>query len=154
MRSKAPLAVMEQMVMLLVFALAAALCLQAFVKSDELSKRSEARDQAAVLCQNTAEVLRSTKGDFSQVQRQLRQEGSAAAVSTEDALLVTYDEDWNEPSAHGKSTCYELRAERVDSGVAGLGKAEVYVKDMTIESADDDLFRIEVAWQEEVAQHG
>ena len=42
----------------------------------------------------------------------------------------------------------------MDSGVAGLGKAEVYVKDMAIESADDDLFRIEVAWQEEVAQHG
>ena len=37
MRSKAPLLLMEQMVMLLVFALAAALCLQAFVKSDGLS---------------------------------------------------------------------------------------------------------------------
>lgn len=32
MRSKAPLVMMEQMVMLLVFALAAALCLQAFVR--------------------------------------------------------------------------------------------------------------------------
>ena len=41
MRSKAPLILMEQMVMLLVFALAAALCLQAFVKSDSLSSRSE-----------------------------------------------------------------------------------------------------------------
>ena len=41
-RSKAPLAMMEQMVMLLVFALAAALCLQAFVKSDGMSKRGEA----------------------------------------------------------------------------------------------------------------
>ena len=50
MRSKAPLILMEQMVMLLVFALAAALCLQAFVKSDELSARGEARDRAAVLC--------------------------------------------------------------------------------------------------------
>ena len=44
MRSKAPLAMMEQMVMLLVFALAAALCLQAFVKSDQMSKRMEAQD--------------------------------------------------------------------------------------------------------------
>ena len=46
MRSKAPLILMEQMVMLLVFALAAALCLQAFVKSDALSSRGEARDRA------------------------------------------------------------------------------------------------------------
>ena len=35
MKSKAPLALMEQMVMILVFALAAALCLQAFVKSED-----------------------------------------------------------------------------------------------------------------------
>ena len=34
MRSKTPLALMEQMVMVLVFALAAALCLQVFVVSD------------------------------------------------------------------------------------------------------------------------
>ena len=40
MKSKAPLALMEQMVMLLVFALAAALCLQAFVQSDRLSRES------------------------------------------------------------------------------------------------------------------
>lgn len=52
MKSKAPLALMEQMVMLLVFALAAALCLQAFVQSDRLSRESEARDHAAVLCQS------------------------------------------------------------------------------------------------------
>ena len=61
MRSKAPLAMMEQMVMLLVFALAAALCLQAFVKSDQMSKRMEAQDRAATLCQSAAEVIRSTR---------------------------------------------------------------------------------------------
>ena len=44
MKSKAPLILMEQMAILLVFALAAALCLQAFVKSDSLSSRS--RDRA------------------------------------------------------------------------------------------------------------
>ena len=35
MKSKAPLALMEQMVMLLVFALAAALCLCRLVQNDE-----------------------------------------------------------------------------------------------------------------------
>ena len=47
MKSKAPLALMEQIVMLLVFALAAALCLQAFVKSDQISRESQARSNAA-----------------------------------------------------------------------------------------------------------
>ncbi len=37
MKSKAPLVLMEQIIMLLVFALAAAICLQAFIKADALS---------------------------------------------------------------------------------------------------------------------
>ena len=153
MKSKAPLAMMEQMVMLLVFALSAALCLQAFVKSDEMSKGMEARDRAMTLCQSTAEALQSTKGDFSWVESQLCAEGSATAGHTEDALLILYDEDWKDPSASGKTLRYELRAAQMDSGVPGMGKAAVWVKDMAVEDADDDLFRIEVAWQE-VSAHG
>lgn len=152
MRSKAPLLLMEQMVMILVFALAAALCLQAFVKSDEKSRLVEARDHAVALCQSTAEALRSTAGDFPRAQEQLRQEGSTSTLSTQDALLVTYDEDWNEPSAHGKVASYELRAERVDSGVAGLGKAAIWVDIFGSEA--EPLFQIEVAWQEEVTTLG
>ena len=59
MKSKAPLMLMEQMVMLLVFALAAALCLQAFVKADEISRRAEARDRAVILCQTVAEEIKA-----------------------------------------------------------------------------------------------
>ena len=61
MRSKAPLVLMEQMVMLLVFALAAALCMQAFVKSDQLSQQIVDRDQAVSLCQNAAEAIRADR---------------------------------------------------------------------------------------------
>ena len=63
MKSRAPLALMEQMVMLLVFALAAALCLQAFVRSDNISRQSEARDRAAMLVQSAAEAIQSYGGD-------------------------------------------------------------------------------------------
>lgn len=66
MRSKAPLAMMEQLVMVLVFALAAALCLQVFVLSDKTSRRNEARDRAVLEAQNTAEELKSLRGDFAQ----------------------------------------------------------------------------------------
>ena len=48
MRSKAPLVLIEQMIMLLVFALAAALCLQAFVKADGISMQGEKRSYAVV----------------------------------------------------------------------------------------------------------
>lgn len=43
MRSKAPLALMEQLVMVLVFALAAALCVQVFVLSGQTSRWNESR---------------------------------------------------------------------------------------------------------------
>ena len=63
MRSKAPLALMEQAVMVLVFALAAALCLRVFVWSDQTSKRGEARDRALVTAQSMAEIYKSCQGD-------------------------------------------------------------------------------------------
>ena len=60
MRSKSPLALMEQVVMVLVFALAAALCLRVFVFSDQASERNEAVDRAVLEVQNAAETLKST----------------------------------------------------------------------------------------------
>ena len=51
---------------MLVFALAAALCLQVFVLSDKTSRRNEARDRAVLEAQNTAEELKSLRGDLAQ----------------------------------------------------------------------------------------
>ena len=59
MRSKAPLTLMEQVLMILVFALAAALCVQVFVFSGQSSRRNEARDRAVLEAQNAAETLKS-----------------------------------------------------------------------------------------------
>ena len=59
MRSRAPLALMEQLVMILVFALAAALCLQVFVFADRISARNEETDRAVLVCQNAAETLKA-----------------------------------------------------------------------------------------------
>ena len=50
-RSKAPLALMEQIIMILVFALAAAVCLQAFVYANGLSGRGEKENIAAATMQ-------------------------------------------------------------------------------------------------------
>ena len=48
MKSKTPLALMEQLVMVLVFALAAALCVSCFVAADRLSDRYAVRDDAVL----------------------------------------------------------------------------------------------------------
>ena len=61
MRSKASLFLMEQLVMVLVFALAAALCLQVFVRAEEISLETARRDEAVFLAQNAAEMLKAGK---------------------------------------------------------------------------------------------
>jgi hypothetical protein len=63
MRSKAPLVLMEQLVMVLVFALAAAVCVQAFALADRISRRSALQDAAAVTAQSMAEVWKAAGGD-------------------------------------------------------------------------------------------
>lgn len=148
MRSKAPLAMMEQMVMVLVFALAAALCLQAFVKSDRMSKEMEARDRAVVLCQNVAETIRSTGGSWDAAYDLLGIPFPYPGLGKE-ASVFYYDENWT--LIDTEDCAYRLWIAPLDSGVDGLGKANVSVEE---KDSSDVIFEIEVAWQEEVGPHG
>ena len=59
MKNKTSLLLMEQLVMILVFALCAALCLQCFVAADRISRETGLRDEAVLLAQNTAESLKA-----------------------------------------------------------------------------------------------
>lgn len=86
-RSKAPLALMEQIIMILVFALAAAVCLQAFVYADTLSKQGELRDLAVMRAQEMAECCKAEQGDIEQVGMML------GAKRTSDGLEADYPED-------------------------------------------------------------
>lgn len=139
MRSKAPLVLIEQMVMLLVFALAAALCLQAFVLSDQRSHQSEARDFAASAAQSAAETIRSCGGSADEA---LTEAADLLNGSVENGVLVVeYDENW-QPAADG---FYRLTAADAPSGQPGLAAAEVSVRE---KDASEPLFTITVAWQE------
>lgn len=126
--SKAPLVMLEQMVMLLVFALAAALCLQAFVQSDAASRQIEARDRAVNLCQSTAEVLR-TRG----------------AIYQEDYPPVPLREDMTE-AGDGEEAAYYLEIVPRDDAAPGLAGAAVRV----VTPEREELFSLEVMWQTEV----
>jgi len=144
-RSKAPLTLMEQMVMLLVFALAASLCLQAFVHSDAASRRSEARDRAALLCQSMAESIRYTGGDLEAAAERMGISGTC----TESLLEVRYDGDWTPSDAPDSAYC--LRASLVDCAQNGLGAADVQI---TETEDGGELFALRVNWQTEVSGGG
>lgn len=106
MKNKTPLPLMEQLIMVLVFALTAALCLQGFSLADRISRRQEAREKAVVLAQNMAETLKSGSGDLeasSRLPEDFSEDSDFAVqiipVSTEDPYLgsarivVTYKEE-------------------------------------------------------------
>ena len=136
MRNKAPLALMEQLIMVLVFALAAALCLQVFIFSDRVSRRNEAVDRAVLEAQNAAESLKSVRGDFA-LAAELH--GGSYDGRTWGRL---YNEDWE--LEHGDKGAYCLLATPADSGAVLLGSAEVTV----CTAKGDVLVSLPVAWQE------
>ena len=150
MKSRAPLILMEQMVMLLVFALAAALCLQAFVKSDGLSGDSEARDRAVTLCQSAAETIRWYGGDIVSAE-------AAQALGyhyDKGVMYQEFDADWN-PVDPAEPGVYRLEASGIpadapEDRIPGLRKAHVCVaKGYNYDQELELLFELEVAWQGE-----
>jgi len=59
MRSKTPLLLLELTVLVLVFALAAVICLQAFVAAGRESAENALRDEALIALQNAAESVKN-----------------------------------------------------------------------------------------------
>ncbi len=136
MKSKAPFALIEQLVMVLVFALSAALCVQVFILSDRTSSWNEARDHALVEAQNVAETLKSCHGDCEAAAQSLggRYDGTQWELE--------YDVAW-QPAADGQASYY-VQVSRTESGEALLGSAEITV--FTAEG--QPLCTLPVAWQE------
>lgn len=123
MKDKTPLLLIEQLIMILVFALMAALCLRGFAYADGLSEQIYQQEQAAVLAQSAAETLKAEK--------EIRQECSFYDASLEQ---VTEKEAWT----------YRLQVSREAEDIPGFGSAKIRV-----DSADaEELMVLTVGWQE------
>ena len=123
MKDKATLTLMELLIMVLVFSLAAALCLKAFVWSAQKTQENQIAAQAAVCVQTAAEELKS----------------SHRAVQSR----TCFDENWQQvPDGDG---CYILTTEPFADKL--LGGAELTMTD----SAGNVLFGLSVRWQEDAA---
>lgn len=147
MRSKAPLALMEQAVMVLVFALAAVLCLRVFVWSDRTSGTGKAYDMAVIHVESLAETIKHEGQNGSEAGEAM----SAAAkrlgadFNEKDCELnAGYDGEWSSTDVEGCK--YILTANRADTEVRGL--EQVHIKAVDVDSGSV-LFEIDVAWQKE-----
>ena len=118
MRSKTPLVLMEQLIMVLVFAFAAAICLQVFSYAEGVSQRNEALAEAALLAQSTAEEIKSSGGEVLLEWK----DGEGCVMMEKDNL--------------------RLEAQEV-SAVNGLQQIHLQVW-----SEEDLLLEMPVAWQE------
>ena len=149
-RSRAPLALMELTVMLLVFALAAALCLQAFVASSRQAARSQARDNAVRRAQTAAETLKAVGGTETEASAAERLGGQVE----QGVWYILYDKDWNQVEQDG---VYRLE---VMPGLLGGVESTEYLAQVRLqvleEGADEDkpLCTLTVAWQKEVGGDG
>lgn len=132
MKSKTPLSLMEQLVMVLVFALAAALCVSCFVTADRLSRCNAVRDEAVVAAQNAAETIKGCRGDYEQAATLLNgtlEHGILELCADEDFRIVVTPEKSGDPL---------------------LGRARVEV---CAAQDGETLFALTVLWQE-VGNHG
>lgn len=126
MKNRASLVLMEQLIMLLVFALTASVCLRAFIRADQIARETALRDQAVVLAQNGAETLKACDGNLEKAAHILGGEAGR------NGLTVHSDE-------------LRLEIELTPSGILGLGTAQVRV--VRIETGKL-LFSLTVGWQE------
>ena len=124
MRSKAPLVLMEQLIMVLVFAIAAALCLRVFAGSGNLSKQYEMTDRAVLEAQAVAESLKHSKTE-----------------PFDGQLTVSYDENWL-PTSDAAAYYLHITCSRPNSYLVQAN--------ISVCTADGkELFALPVAWQTE-----
>ena len=133
MRSKTPLALMEQIVMILVFALASALCLRAFVLADGVSLACEEQDRAVMAVETVAEALKLCRGDWAEAERM-------AEAALENVDVVYFHSDHAEPIPGAM----QIIITPADSNTELLGLAEISARNET----GDEILSLTVAWQE------
>lgn len=135
MKNSAFLALMEQMVMTLVFALSAALCLQVFVLSEQMSLRSEAQSHALIITQSAAEALKGSRGNLEFCS------GLLGGSMQEDSWNIHYNDQWE---ATDTDAAYELQV-IVHPATSNCLRSAT----LSAQSADGDtLVTFDVSWQE------
>lgn len=138
MKRKAPLLLMEQLVMVLVFSLAAVLCMQVFALSERISRRNEELDRALLEVQNVAETLKACRGDFEKAARQWGGQWNGQLWG------CSWDADW-EPTAANQAPRYHMLTAPAERNSSLLGGADVAVY-----TADGEvLCSLAVSWQED-----
>lgn len=124
MSRRRTLTLIEITVMLLIFVLAAALCMHCFAKIELVARENTCRDRAITEMQNAAEVLRHCGGDF------------AAAADSHGGI-------WDGTQWMLDFGDYRIFARPEKTGIAYLGGARLEAV-----YGGEILFAMDLRWQE------
>ena len=138
MKSRATLSLTEMLIMVMIFAMAAAACLKVFAWADARSAEIETTDFAVLQVSNAAEVMEQARGDYARAAALLEAEESAGG-----GLQIRYDEN-RERCADGGA--FRLVVLPVNSVVELMGEAQV-----SMMKGDTVIYSLTVCWQEAAA---
>ena len=134
MKNKATLTLIELSLMLVIFALAAALCMSAFVWADDTAGACDDRDHALLKAQSAAEVLKTYGNNLEEAALVFGGEWDGALWT------VRYTDYWEQCDEFGT---YILEVEPIPDALDLLGMAEIRVL-----RGEICLLQMDVAWQE------
>lgn len=133
--SKSSLFLLELMIVILVFAIGAAVCVSLFASGARKSAESFDASRAAQEAGNVAEAWRAAKGELSSVQR------LCGGTLSADGLLLFYDENW--------APIADSAAKRRLTLVTGTQAEGLLFAEITVLRGEDELISLEVLLRED-----
>lgn len=134
MKNKAFLPLFELIIMIGIFAAAAAVCLSVFTKADTVSRRAEDLDRAVEAAENAAEIIKYTRGDLDAAAELL------SGRTRSGSVFVCFDADWN--LTDPENAVFRVDAVNYESEL--LGKTDVLVYE-----GKRLIYELTVGWQKE-----
>lgn len=135
MKNKAFLSILEQLCMILVFAAASAICLRVFSLANEISQNRDALDKAVAAAQYTAELLKSSSGDFESCAKELSGQWN-------DEILTVICDASGAPSDSESEEYFHLTVLKTDPPHPLTEQAQI-----TVSQNDAVIYTLSVVWQ-------
>lgn len=104
--SKSGLFLMELLMVILLFAICAAICLQMFAFASKQAQQAEELSYGSMTADSCASCFQAYDGDLLFVADQL------GGVVTNNSMDVYYDENWQAVSSTSDAGCYQLTCEK------------------------------------------
>ena len=119
-RSRSTLFLMEQLIVIAVFALCAAACVRILASSYIMTTQASDTSNAIRVAESSAECYKAVSGDLSKMVDIL----GGSVLSTEDTALIYYDKSWNVCDESDLQVYYLLRLDNEASQLDNLPLVE------------------------------